>query len=249
MEFRYFADVSYKGTAYHGWQAQENAASVQATIDHAIGCLLQQKIESLGSGRTDKGVHALQQIMQFDCNSEIDCEDIANRLNAFLPEDIAIKSIKPVSIDANARFHATSRSYIYKINRRKNPMWIGLAYYFHKPLDLDAMREATDLLIGRHNFQSFSIVKTNVNNFFCDITAAHWNEENEMLDFHISSNRFLRGMVRSIVGTLLLVGQKRITLEEYKAIIESKDRKKAGISVPGAGLYLSQVVYPEHIYK
>jgi tRNA pseudouridine38-40 synthase len=248
MHYRYFADISYKGTQFHGWQSQQNAKGIQEVIEEALSLQLREKIEIIASGRTDKGVHALQQIVHFDIPKVLDTESDKNKLNAFLPQDIAINQIIPVQATAHARYDAVARNYIYKISRQKNPFLNGLAYEYKKPLDIDMMQAACGIIVGRHNFQSFSIVKTSVNNFFCDIYEAKWLYNKDCLEFHVKANRFLRGMVRALAGTLLLMGEGKCHLEQFKSIIESRDRKQAGRALPPEGLYLSKIEYPQSVF-
>jgi tRNA pseudouridine38-40 synthase len=210
--------------------------------------MLGEKIETTGSGRTDTGVHALSQFAHFDYRKALNTRDLVYKLNSLLPEDIAVKLIRPVVEKAHARFDAIGRTYIYKITRQKDPFLINRAYYFRGNLDLDSMNTGAELLKTYSDFESFSKVKTEVNNFNCSISLAEWSDNGSELIFTISSDRFLRGMVRAIVGTLLDIGQGKLQTEELKSIIESKDRKKAGRAVPAHGLYLSKVIYPENIY-
>lgn len=244
---RYFCHVAYHGARYHGWQKQKNAHTLQAVLEEALSNMLRADIEITGSGRTDKGVHAFEQVFHFDCSGNIDCEKILFRLNAYLPVDISANKLYKVNKNAHARFDAKKRSYIYRINRVKSPFEQGLSYYFHRPLLVERMNEASDLLIGQHDFESFSKVHTDVNNFVCEIFTSQWQLNNELLTYHVTANRFLRGMVRTIVGTLLLVGEDKINLKSFEEIIESKDRRSAGRAVPAQGLYLSEVQYPESI--
>ena len=245
---RYFLDISYRGTNYHGWQIQENANTVQGTLDKALSNVLGVKIETLGSGRTDTGVHAYTQIVQMDAPKPLD-ELFAFRMNGYLPKDICIKSIRLVKDDAHARFDALSRSYVYRISLDKNPFEIGLSYYFYPPLDVDAMNQAAAILLKHEDYESFSRVQTDVLHFNCTIFQASWHQEDRMIYFHIKANRFLRGMVRTLVGTMLEIGKGRMTLDEFEIIIKARDRQKAGIAAPPEALYLSEVEYPEEIYK
>ncbi len=245
---RYFLDLSYLGTAYHGWQLQKNAHSVQAEVNRALSTYLRKEINVTGSGRTDTGVHARQQIVHFDLEQEIDPQQLIFKLNALLPNDIAAMEIKPVKKEAHARFDAVKRSYQYIMHTRKSPFEEGLSYYFPHALDIDRMNQACQLLLGSQNFQCFSKVKTEVNTFDCDINTAHWILENEKLVFHVSADRFLRGMVRAIVGTLLMVGEGKMTQESFQNVLDSRDRRKAGRSVPPHGLYLTEVIYPAETY-
>lgn len=245
---RYFIELSYKGTAYHGWQIQANALSVQEEVNRALSTYLRVDIMCVGSGRTDTGVHATQQWAHFDHTQKIAPEDFIYKINKLLPGDIAVHRINETAENAHARFDATQRSYVYKIHQKKSPFLSESSYYYPFPLDLETMNEAARLLLGAQNFQTFSKVKTDVSTFNCNITAARWNVENDKLMFHVSADRFLRGMVRTLVGTLLEVGQGKLTSDQFSAIIQSKDRKKAGRSVPAHGLYLCEVVYPENTF-
>ncbi|MCL4154095.1 UNVERIFIED_CONTAM: hypothetical protein GTU68_025978 [Idotea baltica] len=243
---RYFLDIAYNGTAYHGWQIQGNAHTVQAELQKCLSTVLRSKIDIMGSGRTDTGVHATHQIAHFDVESMDD--QLVYKLNSFLPKDISIQGIREVNAEAHTRFDATERSYQYFINQAKSPFLENLSYYYPKLLDLDLMNEAAKKLLGEQNFESFSKVKTEVNTFICTIKEARWEKQNDSIVFHVTANRFLRGMVRALVGTLLDVGQKKLTVADFVKIIESRDRKQAGRSVPAHGLYLTKVVYPDSVY-
>lgn len=246
---RYFLDISYKGTSYHGWQFQKNAHTLQAEIENAISRLLGVQTPIMASGRTDAGVHAKQQIAHFDTVESIDVEKLEFRLNRFFARDITINSIVEVKPDAHARFNANERAYEYYINQKKNPFLQEVSYYFSNPLNVELMNEAASKLVGIQDFESFSKVKTEVNNFICNITKAHWQIENDSLVFHVTANRFLRGMVRALVGTLLEVGLEKMTVEDFIKIIEQKDRTAAGRAVPPKGLFLSKVSYPSSVYS
>jgi tRNA pseudouridine38-40 synthase len=245
---RYFFEITYDGSKYNGWQNQANALGVQQVVEETLSKLLRNKISIVGSGRTDTGVHCVQQFFHADINKEIERQELLVRLNSFLPRDIAIRDILPVKPDAHARYNARERAYEYHITTRKNPLLVGRAYYFFKKCDVELMNEAASLLVGEHDFTSFSKVKTDVNHFVCTIKKAHWVKNGEKLIFTISANRFLRGMVRAIVGTLLEVGSHRISVKEFQTIIKSKDRKKAGMNVPAEGLYLTRVKYPNNTF-
>lgn len=245
---RYFFEVAYNGTHYHGWQIQQNATTVQQLIEEAFAVILRTEVPIMGSGRTDTGVHCSQQYFHADLPESAKASNLQHKLNSFLPPDISIRSIRAVSDDAHARFSALSRSYEYKITRQKNPFLQNMSYFYPKSLDITTMNEAASLLIGKQDFESFSKVKTDVNNFVCEITEAQWIEDGDLLIFRITANRFLRGMVRAIVGTLLNVGKGKLQTEAFKKIIESKDRKKAGASAPASGLFLTAVKYPPEIF-
>jgi tRNA pseudouridine38-40 synthase len=245
---RYFFEISYNGTAYNGWQSQLNATGVQAVVEEAMTKLFREKILITGSGRTDTGVHCEQQFFHCDIEKHFDLAQYIQKLNSFLPRDIAIHSIRQVKPTASARYDAIQRSYRYEITRVKNPFLEGLAWHFFKEVNIPTMNQAAALLLGEHDFESFSKVKTDVNHFICGIEKAEWKEDGDRLYFVVTANRFLRGMVRAIVGTLLDVGTGKISLKEFESIIKSRDRKKAGANVPPYGLYLAKVKYPVSIF-
>lgn len=240
---RYFIKFSYKGTNYHGWQCQPNASSVQETLTKALSVVLNSDIEIMGAGRTDTGVHAKEMFAHFDFEKKIEIPTLIHKLNSFLPKDIAVSDLILVHDQAHARFDATKRTYEYHINTTKNVFSEELSWYYHQKLDVNRMNEAANILLIHTDFQCFSKVHTDVNTFNCKITQAFWQQENERLIFTISADRFLRNMVRAIVGTLVYVGLGKISLEDFNTIIESKDRGKAGFSVPAHGLYLTEVKY------
>lgn len=245
---RYFLDLAYNGTNYHGWQVQQNAHTVQGEFEKALSKLLRQPIGVIGSGRTDTGVHAEQQLVHIDWEGVLDAEQLQFRLNALLPPDIAVKRIFPVHPKAHARFSARFRSYEYRICREKNPFLQKLCYVNTRALNVAAMNEAAALLLPWEDFECFSRVHTDVKHFRCTIKEAIWVEEDNQLVFYIRANRFLRNMVRAIVGTLLEVGQARMSLEGFQQVLESRDRSRAGRSAPAQGLFLTKVEYPDTIY-
>ena len=226
---RYFIELAYNGSGYNGWQIQPNAPSVQEEINKALSLLLKQEINVTGAGRTDTGVHASFFVAHFESDVAIShTKALADKLNRFLGKNIAIKDIYAVLPDMHARFSAISRTYKYYINKNKNPL----------------MNNACELLLRYEDFTSFSKLHTDVKTNICHLMEANWEETDEQLVFTIKADRFLRNMVRAIVGTLLDVGQGRITLEQFQQIIESKDRCKAGTSVPGNALFLCDIEYP-----
>lgn len=240
---RYFIELSYKGTNYHGWQIQPDASSVQEEITKALATILQEKILLVGAGRTDAGVHASQMFAHVDTVKKLS-NNYVHKLNAILPNDIVIKSIKEVSDDTHARFDAVSRTYEYKIILGRDPFLLETTWQLHqKNLQIEKMNEAANLLFKYEDFESFSKVKTDVNTFNCTIMKAVWTLEDKHLIFHIKANRFLRNMVRAVVGTLLEVGLGKKTVEDFRKIIESKKRSEAGLSVPAKGLFLTEVCY------
>ena len=245
---RYFFQASYHGRNYHGWQIQKNAITVQQVINEALSTVIGMPVTTLGSGRTDTGVHASGQVFQADFEGPVNAEDLRFKLNSLLPADISINSIRAVKNDASARFDALARTYMYNLHLQKNPFLQHTSYYFRQHPDLLAMNNAAGLLPRYDDFESFSRVKTEVNHFQCQVQKAEWVQQGDLLTFHITANRFLRGMVRAVVGTLLDVGTGRTGQEEFVRIIEGKDRKKAGRSVPAQGLFLTVVRYPEDIY-
>ena len=240
---RYFIELSYKGTNYHGWQIKPDASSVQEEITKALATILQEKILLVGAGRTDAGVHASQMFAHVDTVKKL-TDDYVHKLNAILPNDIVIKSIKEVSDETHARFDAVSRTYEYRILLGRDPFLLETSWQLHqKNLQIEKMNEAANLLFKYEDFESFSKVKTDVNTFNCSIMKAVWTLEDKHLIFHIKANRFLRNMVRAIVGTLIEVGLGKKTVEDFRKIIESKKRSEAGLSVPAKGLFLTEVCY------
>lgn len=240
---RYFIQLSYKGTRYHGWQYQPNAISVQETLNKALSVFFKKTIDVVGAGRTDAGVHAKQMFAHFDLDEIIDTSYYIHKLNSYLPKDIAIQAIYKVHDDAHSRFDATKRTYEYHINTQKNAFESDDSWYYSNFLNVEKMNQACKILFQYTNFQCFSKVHTDVNTFDCKIYEAFWQQENANLIFTISADRFLRNMVRAIVGTMVNIGLEKITLQEFKTIIESKDRNKAGFSVPAHGLYLTKIEY------
>ncbi len=248
---RYFIQLAYMGTAYHGWQLQENAHSVQAELNNALSTYLREPVETLGAGRTDTGVHARFYVAHFDSLHETLEEEQAlhiHKLNCILPHDIAVRKLKRVADDAHARFDALSRTYEYYICRTKNPFWNEQAYSLYTPLDVKAMNEAAQLLLSYTDFTSFSKLHTDVKTNDCKIAHAQWQElDGDRLMFTITADRFLRNMVRAIVGSLLEVGKARLNIEGFRNIVERKNRQEAGMSVPAKGLFLTDIKYPYSI--
>ncbi|EIA07843.1 tRNA pseudouridine synthase A [Flavobacterium frigoris PS1] len=240
---RYFIKLAYNGTQYHGWQYQPNASTVQETMNKAFSVLLNSDISLMGAGRTDTGVHAKVMYAHFDFETSFEIPKLIHKLNSYLPKDIVVYDIIPVADEAHTRFDATKRTYEYHINTFKNVFLQEQSWYFHQKLDVDLMNEAAKILFKHTDFQCFSKVNTDVNTFDCTIFEAYWKQKNNQLVFTISANRFLRNMVRSIVGTLVNIGLHKITLDDFNIIIEAKNRDKAGFSVPAHGLYLTEIDY------
>ncbi|WP_299124663.1 tRNA pseudouridine(38-40) synthase TruA [uncultured Tenacibaculum sp.] len=240
---RYFIELAYNGKSYHGWQVQPDAITVQEKINKAISTVLREEISIVGAGRTDAGVHASQMYAHFDTDKKLD-DNFAFRLNSILPDDIVIFNTKLVHNEAHARFDASSRSYEYKIWLGRNPFLLDSSWQlYNQKLNLDLMNQAAAILYEYEDFECFSKVKTEVYTFNCKVTNAEWVLNGNELTFHISANRFLRNMVRAIVGTLMDVGQGKITIDDFRKIIESKNRSNAGTSVPAKGLFLTKVAY------
>ena len=241
---RYFIHLAYDGSRYHGYQIQPHSTSVQATLEQCLSLKLGQTVSITGCGRTDTGVHARNYYAHFDVEKEIaDPEALAHQMNAFLPDDIAVYRIWQVSPELHARFDAVSRTYHYYITRTKNPFHTRDAFFLYGDLDVDKMQQAADMLFEYEDFTSFSKVHTQVKTNNCKIMEARWMEQDGLLVFRIKADRFLRNMVRAIVGTLLEVGKGRMTLEEFRAVVERKDRCEAGTSVPAHALFLEEVDY------
>lgn len=244
---RYFIEISYSGKNYHGWQIQPDAISVQEVLERVLSTLLRNDIKVMGAGRTDTGVHAKQLFAHFDSDVIEDIQDLEFRLNSFLPKDISVNNLFRVTHEAHARFDAIAREYQYVISLAKDPFQEDFAYYIHQKPNIELMNQAASLLLSYRDFQCFSRSNTDVKTYYCTVQVAVWEQIESQLTFTIIADRFLRNMVRAIVGTLLDVGNEKISLQEFRNIIESKDRTKAGASAPAHGLYLTKVVYPETI--
>lgn len=246
---RYFLEFSYHGLNYHGWQRQPNAISVQEVLEQALSTLLRSPIAVVGAGRTDTGVHAKLMVAHFDTALDLNKqEQLAYQLNQFLGDDIAIHAIKQVNTEAHARFDALSRSYEYHIVSKKTSFNNDLHYFYKGTLDVKAMNLAAKLLLEYEDFECFSKSNSDVKTFLCRIDSAVWNKTENGYIFTITANRFLRNMVRAIVGTLLNVGAGKVNLKEFKLIIESKNRSKAGFSVPAHGLFLTDITYAKSTF-
>ena len=244
---RYFIELSYNGKAYHGWQIQPNAISIQEVLEKGLSTLLKEPIATMGAGRTDAGVHATQLFAHFDTETLFDIKTLIYKLNSFLPEDIAIKSIFKVKANSHARFHATSRQYLYRIALEKNPFNKEQAFLLKPKLNIDKLKAATKILLDYKDFQCFSKSNTDVKTYHCNIMKAEWSLVENELHFIIKADRFLRNMVRAIVGTLINIGIGKIEVETLHDIIKSKNRSEAGFSVPAHALYLTKIEYPDSI--
>lgn len=245
---RYLLQFSYDGGSYHGFQIQPNAITVQSELELYLSKLLRHPIEIVGSSRTDAGVHAHEQYAHFDFDGEIK-SDLVYRLNRMLPATLAVQAVYQVSDDFYARFAALSRTYEYRIYQKKNPFLFKSAYWFEVDLDIDAMNEAAEVLLNHTDYQCFSKVKTEVYTFECTIFYAKWEKRGDELIFTIRGNRFLRGMVRAIVGTLLEIGLGKWTKSDLQEILDSKNRQMAGRAVPAQGLHLMKVEFPSATFS
>ena len=241
---RYFITFAYDGTAYHGWQIQPHCLSVQEELQKAMSILLRKPMEVVGAGRTDTGVHARKMVAHFDYDEEVDCPQLVYKLNKLLPRDIAVQQVEPVAEDMHARFSAKSRTYHYYVHMGKNPFLRSYSWQVYGNIDFELMNQAASVLMEYKDFTSFSKVNTDTKTNDCTITEAHWDRvEEDQWCFTITANRFLRNMVRAIVGTLMEVGRGRMTIEQLRRVIDAKDRCCAGDSVPGNALFLVQVKY------
>ena len=243
---RYLFEISFNGAEYHGWQIQDNAITIQQVIQESLSTLIDDLVNIVGCGRTDTGVHAKQFFFHVDLPEIKDIIKFTFQLNQILPQDISVLNGKPVNSDFHARFSAVSRTYKYNIIQHKDPFFQSISKYISYDLDVGIMNICCQKLLKYKDFTSFSKVHTDVNNFNCDILSASWNKENNHLIFTIKANRFLRNMVRAIVGTMLLAGKNKIDVNRFCEIIEEKNRSSAGSSVLAKGLFLTNVEYPDY---
>jgi tRNA pseudouridine38-40 synthase len=244
---RYFLEVAYKGTNYSGFQIQKNANSIQSEIERVFTTIQKEPFALTGSSRTDAGVHALQNFFHFDFDGELDSH-LVYKMNAILSEDIVVHKLINVKPEAHCRFDAITREYKYFIYRYKNPFLKDRAFYFPYNLNLDLMQEAAEIIKNYTDFTSFSKRNTQVKTFTCHVIKSNWENEDDCLVFYIKANRFLRGMVRALVATMLKVGREKITIAQFKDIIEEKDCAKASFAVPAHGLFLMKVNYSEKLF-
>jgi tRNA pseudouridine38-40 synthase len=242
---RYFITLSYDGTRFHGWQVQPNGTSVQGELQRALSLILRQDVQVTGAGRTDTGVHARMMVAHFDTDAPVaDCRQLAYKLNRLLPCDIAIERIEPVGDDMHARFSATSRTYYYYLHTTKDPFLRHYSCELHYPLDFKLMNEAAQMLLTYDDFGAFCKSHADVRTTLCHVTKAEWKQTSPTAwRFEITANRFLRNMVRAVVGTLIDVGRGRLTLSDFRKVIEGKKRTEAGESMPGHALFLVDIKY------
>jgi len=236
---RYFIEVSYKGANYSGFQIQQNANSIQAEVEKALKIFYKEEYKLTGSSRTDAGVNALQNYFHFDSLAIV--EDGSYHINAIIPQDIVVKRIFQVQPESHSRFDAISREYIYNIYQHKDPFLADRAYFYPYTLNIELLQQAAAEIVKHSDFTSFSKRNTQAKTTICCITASYWKQEGGMISYHVTSNRFLRGMVRGLVGTMLQVGKGKITLAQFIDIIEAKDCTKADFAVPPQGLFLKKV--------
>ena len=250
MKIRYFIFISYKGTSYHGWQIQPNSVTVQKILDESLSVVLNEKIATVGAGRTDTGVHALFFCAHFDSISpDLEAQEkLIFKLNSYLPADISVKTLRKVVPDANARFSAISRSYNYYISKIKDPFFENSSWFIHSKIDINKMNDACNVLMSHTDFTSFSKLHSDTRTNICKIYSASWEETDNRILFRIVADRFLRNMVRAIVGTMVEIGSEKISILQFEQIILAKDRCKAGKSAPAKGLFLVDIEYPEEIF-
>jgi tRNA pseudouridine38-40 synthase len=241
---RYFLEVSYKGNNYSGFQKQENANSVQEEIERAFGIFFRSRFDMTCSSRTDTSVHAVQNFLHFDFDNAIH-ENALYHINAILPADIVAKNMYPVQSDAHCRFDAVSREYKYYIYRKKNAFLLDRAHFFPYALDFEKLQKAAGVVLRHADFTTFSKRRTQVRTFDCAVIKSEWILENDCCVYYVKANRFLRGMVRGLVGTMLHVGRSKLNIEQFEKIILDGDSSKADFSVPGHGLFLVAVNYPD----
>ena len=246
---RYFIYLEFDGTAYSGWQMQPHSPSVQQTLEESLYLFLREKVSVTGAGRTDAGVHATQMVAHFDLESPQNCVWMKNKLNGILPSDIAVQNIVPVKPDAHARFDAVSRTYKYYVTLEKSVFHKGYSWYLVNEPDFGLMNRAAEILLSTVDFTSFSKLHTDTKTNNCHVTEAVWEQlSDDRWVFTITADRFLRNMVRAIVGTLMEVGRNRMTVDEFRAVIQKKDRCQAGDSAPAQGLFLHSIKYPDNIF-
>lgn len=244
---RYFIELSYKGTNYQGFQIQKNANTVQEELENAFQTVQKEKVEMTGSSRTDAGVHALQNFFHFDYDGKLKVTLLYN-LNAILPKDISVKKIIPMDAESHCRFDAVSREYKYYISMQKDPFTQETAYYFPYAMDEEKLHTAAGIVKEYYDFTAFSKKNTQVKTFNCRIDESRWFLENGCLVYYVKANRFLRGMVRALVATMLKVGRNKITVKEFRDILESKKISSAKFAAPSHGLFLVAVNYPENYF-
>ncbi len=245
---RYFLEVAYQGTYYHGWQVQQNTITVQGVIQECLAKILQREVKIVGSSRTDSGVHAKQQFAHIDLETTVDIDRLHYQLNAVLPPDVAITSMQPVKLGTHARFSALARTYVYTIVQAKDPFQQQVSYWLRGTFDLRKMNEAAAILCCKKDFEGFSKAHSGLENYLCTVMEANWTTQRGQLIFHIKANRFLRGMVRIIVSNLLQVGAGKLSVSAFEALIDQKGKNVTASLVPAGGLTLAAVAYADGIF-
>ena len=246
---RYFFEIAFNGNPFHGWQIQENAITVQQVVQEKLQLIHKnEKPIVTGCGRTDAGVHAEQFFFHVDIPTIKNLDKYCFQMNNMLPIEIQLKKIRLVKEDAHARFDALSRTYEYRFSTLKSPFNSGFVTYISEKVNVNSMNECCEMIKGKHDFTSFSKTHTDVNHFFCEILDAEWIKKDEQIIFQVKANRFLRNMVRALVGTMVLVGKEKISLSDFEKIMISKDRTNAGPSAKAQGLFLTNISYPNQIY-
>jgi tRNA pseudouridine38-40 synthase len=243
---RYFLELAYKGTHYSGFQVQQNAVTIQSEVEKALGIYFSQQFSLTGSSRTDAGVHALQNYFHFDTDASIHTRQLYN-INAILPADITVKAIQQVADTAHARFDALSREYKYFIYKEKNPFLQDRAWFYPYAIDQNLLNQAAQAVLGTHDFTSFAKKNTQVTNHICNIQQSQWLHEGDCLVYNVKANRFLRGMVKGLVGTMLRVGRGILSIDGFNEIVQAKDCTKADFTTPAQGLFLTAVTYPQTV--
>jgi len=244
---RYFIEIAFHGAAYAGWQKQPFDITVQSVVEKALFTVFQSEVACVGAGRTDAGVHASFFVAHFDVKQYFDERQFIFKMNQLLPHDVSVIDVYPVIAEAHARFDAISRTYEYYITQQKDPFRLDRATYIKKLLSVDLMNQAAEVLLEFTNFKCFSKVNTQVHTYNCSIKQAYWEQKEHLLVFRIQADRFLRNMVRAIVGTLIELGLRKRSIDELRQIIKSENRSKAGKSMPAHALFLIDIVYPQNI--
>lgn len=244
---RYFIEIAFHGAAYAGWQKQPYDITVQSVVEKALFTVFQSEVACVGAGRTDAGVHASFFIAHFDVEEDLDEGQFIFKMNQLLPHDVSVRDVHPVNANAHARFDAVSRTYEYYITQQKDPFRLDRATYIKKLLSVDLMNQAAEVLMDFTNFKCFSKVNTQVHTYNCSIKKAFWEQREHLLIFKIQADRFLRNMVRAIVGTLIEVGLRKRSIDELRQVIKSENRSEAGKSMPAHALFLTDIAYPENI--
>ncbi len=246
---RYIMQLAYKGTHFNGWQKQSHgkAVTIQGSIEHSLSTILREPVQVIGAGRTDTGVHASFYVAHFDSAQNIDCQKLTHKINSFINKDISIILIHKVNVNFHSRFHALSRTYKYFIHTRPNPFITEFSHYVYYPLDLEKMKLATKALFEYKDFKALSKAHSGTKHYLVNLYQAQWVQEQDKLIFTIRANRFLRNMVRAIVGTMLEIGRGKLTIENMRILLKARDRRLSAFTAPAQGLFLTDISYPQEI--